>query len=130
MSDLRRLDPYDAIQQPLPPAGDERLTALLAWAILSPSPHNTQPWRWRVKNGLVELRADRTRLLTVSDPDGREMVIGCGSALEHLLLRLGLEGTPVTIELAADGDDPDLLARVITGRGGPASRRPDLCLPH
>jgi hypothetical protein len=126
MHDLRAIDPYDVIRQPLPPAGDERLAALLAWAVLSPSPHNTQPWRWRVSDGIVELRCDRSRLLEVSDPFGRELVIGCGSALEHLLLRLSLEGGPVRVELAADRDDPDLLARVITGAGTITPPRPDL----
>jgi len=119
-------DPYVAIQQPVPAGGDERLTALLAWALLSPSPHNTQPWLWSVDHGAIELRRDNSRLLTVSDPDGREMVIGCGCALEHLLLRLGIDGDPVSISICPDPGDLDLLARVVVGEGVPYQDRPEL----
>lgn len=99
---------------------------MLAWAVLAPSPHNTQAWAWSVSNGVVELRADRSRLLEVSDPDGRELHIGCGAALEHLLLRLGLDDTPVSVETLPDPGDEQLLARVVTGSGDPYERRPDL----
>jgi len=120
------LDPYVAITQPLPPDGDDRLRALLAWAILAPSPHNTQPWAWSVADGVVELRVDTGRSLSVCDPDGRELVIGCGAALEHLLLRLGAEQVPVTVDELPDPDDDTLLVRVRTGSGEPYEHRPEL----
>lgn len=120
------LDPYRAVELPLPTAGDDRLGALLAWAVLAPSPHNTQPWAWTVADGVIELRADASRLLTVSDPDGRELVIGCGAALEHLLLRLGAEGMPLTVEEFPASEDGSALARVRTGAGEPYEHRPDL----
>jgi nitroreductase len=126
VSDLFELDPYEAIKQPVPADGDERLKALLAWALLSPSPHNTQPWAWSVQDGVVELRGDYTRLLAVSDPDGRELLIGCGCALEHFLLRLGLEGIRCGVELLPDAKEPHLLARVTTGTGEVPSPRADL----
>lgn len=125
MTHLLELDPYDAVEQALPDSGDDRLKALLAWAVLAPSPHNTQPWAWTVRDGLVELRADRARRLPVCDPDDRELTIGCGAALEHLLLRLGVEGTPVVVE-TLPGSDPDLLARVRTGAGETYESRPEL----
>ena len=37
----------------------------------APSGHNTQPWLFRVHEGVVELIADRTRALAVVDPDDR-----------------------------------------------------------
>lgn len=123
MANLLDLDPYLAVAEPLPPAGDDRLRATLAWAVLAPSPHNTQAWEWSVADGVVELRADRSRLLTVSDPDGRELVIGCGAALEQLLLRLGIDAAPVRVETLPD---TGLLARVTVGPGEPYERRPDL----
>jgi hypothetical protein len=124
--DLLQMNPYQAIEQPVPAGGDERLKALLAWALLSPSPHNTQPWVWSVSDGVIELRRDNLRLLTVSDPDGRELVIGCGCALEHLLLRLGVEGDPVTLEVLPEGAQSDLLARVRVGSGEPYVSQPEL----
>jgi nitroreductase len=126
MTTVLDLNPYDAVQQPVPESGDARLEALLAWAVLSPSPHNTQPWSWRVRDGVIDLARDNSRLLGVSDPDGRELVISCGSALEHLLLRLGLDGEPVSVDLSAHPDDPAHLARITVGTGEPYMRRPDL----
>lgn len=126
MTDLLDLDPYQAIDAPLPDSGDERLTALLAWALLSPSPHNTQPWAWSVTDGVVDLHADYSRQLTVSDPDGRELTIGCGSGLEHLLLRLGQEEIPLSLQEFPDPADRRHLARVATGSGSAYARHDDL----
>jgi len=124
MTTLLGMNPYEAVRQPVPAAGDERLRALLAWAALAPSPHNTQPWRWSVRDGVIELWRDDSRLLDVSDPDGRELVIGCGCGLEHLLLRIGRDGDPVETTLLPG--EPGLLARVEVGRGRPYLDRPDL----
>lgn len=126
MATIFELNPYKAIAEEIPADGDQRLKALLAWALLSPSPHNTQPWSWSVREGVIELRRDDSRLLTVSDPDGREMVISCGSALEHLLLRLGIDGDPVEVAILPDHADRSLLARVTVGTGQPYADIPAL----
>jgi len=53
--------------------------ALLDAAILAPSSHNTQPWRFAVRERTIDLYADRTRALPVNDPDDRELTISrCG----------------------------------------------------
>lgn len=126
MAEILNLDPYEATQLPVAALGDGRLRELLAWALLSPSPHNTQPWSWTVHDGVIDLRGDVTRLLAVSDPDGRELAISCGSALEHLLLRIGIEGDAVRVELLPDSGDPRLYARVTVGEGAAYDRRPEL----
>ena len=56
--------------------------------VRAPSIHNTQPWRWRYRHGVLDLFADRTRQLPALDPDGRSLLLSCGAALE--LARLGL----------------------------------------
>jgi nitroreductase len=126
MSSILELNPYEAIDSTLPASGDERLKALLAWALLSPSPHNTQPWLWSVDAGAIDLHADYSRQLTVSDPDGRELTIGCGSSLEHLLLRLGQEDTGVALQEFPDATQLHHLARVTTGAGDRYPRHDDL----
>lgn len=116
--------PYRAVESP--PDAQVGTPDWLAWvlnyALLSPSPHNTQPWRWQIAGTVVRLRADRTRTLTVSDSDGRELAIGCGSAVEHLLIALGHFGVRGSLELLPDAQDPDLLAEIDTGAG---DRLPD-----
>lgn len=88
-----------------------QLEFLVQYAILAPSTHNSQPWLFRVRADALELFADRSRALPVSDPDGREMTISCGAAMEHALLAARNFGCEATVELLP-GDYPDLLARL------------------
>lgn len=82
----------------------------------APSIHNTQPWRWRVRGALLELRAQRDRQLPVTDPEGRMLTVSCGAALHHARIALAAEGWAAHVDRFPDPDDPDLLARIkLTG---------------
>ncbi len=84
---------------------------------LAPSIHNSQPWRWRVDGAQLDLRAERSRQLAVTDPEGRMLAISCGAALHHVRLALAAEGWAVTVTRLPDHNDQDLLARLsMTGR--------------
>ncbi len=86
--------------------------AALAVAVRAPSIHNTQPWRWRLDQGGLDLRADRGRQLAVADPDGHSMLISCGAALQLTELALAATGCPTETVLFPDPADRDLLARL------------------
>ena len=66
--------------------GQPGLDGALRAAILAASPHNTQPWLFRVSNHQIELFADAARNLGTIDPLLREQHIATGCALENLLL--------------------------------------------
>jgi nitroreductase len=85
-------------------------------AILAPSAHNTQPWRFRIAGDAVDLFADRSRRLPVADPDDRELTISCGAALYHLECAIRHYGREAETTLLPTPHDPDLLARVRIGR--------------
>jgi nitroreductase len=87
----------------------------LEHAILAPSSHNTQPWRFRVREGGVDLFIDRTRRLPVADPDDRELTMSCGAALLHLRLALRVSGVESVVTLLPDSTNSDFLARVERG---------------
>lgn len=92
-------------------SGDiDRIRSLLEYAILAPSSHNTQPWRFAVSDGAISLYADRTRALPVNDPDDRELTISCGCALMNLRVAAAHHGFPVSCDITPDPDDEDLLA--------------------
>ncbi|HEU4697840.1 MAG TPA: nitroreductase family protein [Gemmatimonadales bacterium] len=101
----------------LPAAGStgERLRALVRHAVLAPSSHNTQPWRFRVTGDSLELRADPARRLPHVDPHDRELVISCGAALEHLCVAARYFGATPVVELCPSADEPGLLARLRLG---------------
>lgn len=89
----------------------DRLEALLGYAILAPSPHNTQPWLFRLNVSDVEIYADRRRLLGHVDPFGRELHLACGAALLHLRIAAGYFGQGHTYDLLPDPQNPMFLAR-------------------
>jgi len=90
------------------------LAAAARAAGFAPSIHNTQPWRWRVGSTL-DLYADRSRQLGVTDPFGRLLLLSCGAALHHALVALAAEGWQVEVKRLPDAGDADLLARVVLG---------------
>lgn len=84
----------------------------LKYAVLAPSSHNTQPWRFRLGPRFVDVLADRSRALPVCDPHDRELTISCGCALMHLRLALRSLGLADRVCLLPDHAQPDWLARV------------------
>jgi nitroreductase len=96
-----------------PAAVVERLVAL---ACLAPSVHNTQPWRWRYDDGILELHADLRRRLPAEDPRGRNLTISCGAALHHLQFAARALGWDTTVERLPAGLPETVLARVVISR--------------
>jgi hypothetical protein len=84
----------DARDFPHTASAEERAAFLVRYAILAPSSHNTQPWRFDVGPGRIDLYADFSRWLRRADADQRELFLSLGCALENLLIaadRFGLE---------------------------------------
>jgi nitroreductase len=103
-----------ATSAPQAPA-DDRARAVEAaadQARLAPSVHNTQPWTLIARPDRLEIRADRSRQLTVLDPTGRELVQSVGAALFNARAALAAAGWTVAVERIPDPADPDLLALV------------------
>jgi hypothetical protein len=92
-------------------------------ATWAPSVHNTQPWRFSVRGSRLSLSADPDRRLGVADPEGREMLIGCGAALYNLRLSLRALGYTPVVQLLPDPDRPHLLADVHLEPGEPADQQ-------
>jgi len=91
---------------------EARLRYALNYAVLAPSSHNSQPWRFIVDGDMVLLCADRMRALPVLDPFDRELVISCGAALFNLRVALSHFGLGYAITVLPSGAEPDVLAQV------------------
>lgn len=96
-----------------------KLRFCLKYAVLAPSSHNSQPWKFHIDAtggegvaGCVEVFADRMRALPVADPHDRELTISVGCAVGHLTAGLRRFGLGERVALMPDAERPDLLASV------------------
>jgi hypothetical protein len=105
---------------------------VLSYALLAPNPHNMQPWKADLRvAGEITLHMDLDRLLPVTDPLNRQIVIGTGAFLELLSLAAAQEGLKAEIALFPDGEPEPLLdhrpvARIRLVPGA----QPDPLFPH
>lgn len=90
-------------------------------AVRAPSLHNSQPWRFRLRGGAVEVLVDPDRVMPVADPAGWATRIACGAAAFNARLALASTGTPSSPRWRPDAADPDLVARLTPGPARPAT---------
>jgi nitroreductase len=94
---------------------DARAEFCLRYAILAPSSHNTQPWRFAVEGPEIEVRIDRSRWLEVADHDRRELFLSVGCALENLLIAADHFGLDADLEYRDDDPADPHVATVTLG---------------
>jgi nitroreductase len=90
-----------------------------AAAVRAPSLHNSQPWRFRLAGGAIEVLADPERRLAVADSGGWAVRIACGAATFNARLALATAGTPAEVVLRPHDAGPEGMARLT-----PAAPRP------
>lgn len=109
--------------------------SLVRAAVVASSPHNTQPWMFRVGENFVELYLDTRRSVAGLDPYLREAHIGMGCGLENLLLSAAAHGFAATVTapagpLDAPGPVLRLVARVDLAQGEPQYSELHEAIPH
>ena len=92
---------------------------LVRAAVLAANAHNTQPWRFRLYPGRIDLYAVPDRTTGTMDQLRREMYISLGCALENLTLAAEAAGLAPSVQVAPDPADPTLAASVRLGAGAP-----------
>jgi hypothetical protein len=105
-----------------PLAEDGIVRKLIGAAGAAPSIHNTQPWRFRITDDVIELHGDPDRMLWVADPRGRALHLSCGAALFNLRLAIRMLGAKPMIWSVPDPQgQPTLLACVRLQQARPAT---------
>lgn len=90
----------------------QALRRAAARAALGPSIHNSQPWRFILTNGVLELHADRSRQLNMLDPASRQLQISCGCALFNARAALAAAGYGSAVQYFPDPVRPGLLTQL------------------
>ena len=99
----------------IPRLSADTVAECLLSAAAAPSIHNTQPWRFALPPGGVEVYADGSRRLSVVDPRGRELTISLGAAVLNLRVAILRHGRVPITRLLPDPSRPDLVAEVRLG---------------
>jgi hypothetical protein len=94
------LSPYQqAIQSTWAPMRfDPNKLELVRFATLAANSHNTQPWKFLVKDSSISIAPDYTRRCPVVDPDDHHLFVSLGCATENLIhaaAAAGLKSTPI-----------------------------------
>jgi hypothetical protein len=92
-----------ALRRPLPaPAA---MLDLVRYATLAANGHNTQPWKFRLRDDGMDILPDLARRTPVVDPDNHHLFISLGCAAENLALAAGAAGRPglISFDPAAGG---------------------------
>lgn len=98
-----------------------QLAFLLRFAILAPSTHNTQPWKFALGpmgSDEIRLQIDPSRWLRVADADQRELHLSAGCALENLLIAAEHFGFAPQAHFFPQPQDEAHIATVRFNKGG------------
>ncbi|HTO94627.1 MAG TPA: nitroreductase [Bacteroidota bacterium] len=118
------ITPYAVDENDFPWSGtpEEQALFLLQYAVLAPSTHNTQPWKFAVVPGGIEVFADYARRMPVVDPGNRELLMSVGAAVFTLRVaaeRFGMD-CRVTYSYSNDSERPLAVVALAPRAGGGA----------
>lgn len=86
--------------------GAQRMRELIRYATLAPSSHNTQCWKFRVREQTVSILPDLARRCPAVDPDDHHLFVSLGCAAEnfyHAALAKGLQAA-ARFDAAQEGE--------------------------
>jgi nitroreductase len=93
---------------------------------LAPSPHNTQPWKFRLLGDHIQVFADRDRHLGAADAERRMMLMSIGCALENMCVaatQLGYRATVTGLDADRQFAESGYCATLDLKRARPATHR-------
>jgi nitroreductase len=85
---------------------ERRFEFLIRFAVLAPSSHNSQPWKFSVGSDAIVVAPDMSRSLPESDTDHRQLYLSVGCAIENLAAAADYYGYRTEVSRADTGGVP------------------------
>lgn len=89
------------LRAPLPADPADR--DLVRYAALAANGHNTQPWRFRLAEGAMDILPDFSRTTHIVDPDDHHLFVSLGCATENLAIAAAAAGRPGEARIDPEG---------------------------
>lgn len=90
----------------------DKMSFLLNFAILAPSSHNSQPWRFEVGENEIKIFLEPSRLLPSSDKNNRQACVSLGCAIANLVIAADYYGFACDVAYYPDRNN-ELLAATL-----------------
>jgi hypothetical protein len=87
----------------------EQLFFLIRYAVLAPSSHNAQPWRFFVYPDRIELGVERSRAVPIADPDDKLLRLALGAATQNIMIAAESFGLTCTREFPQERSDRTMI---------------------
>lgn len=91
---------------------EQQYRHLVGYAILAPSPYNSQPWRFELGQGTITLLGDAPQRLRAIDTYQSDYHLALGCALENLLIAAEHFEFAHEVEYFPDFSDPEKIASI------------------
>lgn len=88
---------------------------ILEYAVLAPSSHNSQPWRFEIGQDEISILKDLSRRLPISDANDRQLYISLGCAITNILVAADYFGFSVEVKYFPKGIDSAGVANICLG---------------
>lgn len=86
----------------------EIISTVIPSMVLAPSAHNTQPWKFKVDDGRIDVFIEWDRHLSVSDPTERELYVSIGCAILNAKVAAADAGFSTDVRYFQEGQGRDL----------------------
>jgi nitroreductase len=107
---------------PINGTSEDKALFLANYAVLAPSTHNSQPWKFNISENEIKIFPDKSRRLQVADAYQRELFISLGSALENLLVAAEHFGYGYNVTYITGETDPAIIVELAPGPSSSNSR--------
>lgn len=91
----------------------DKIRFFLNFAVLAPSSHNSQPWRFEADEQKIKIFLEPARRLLYSDKNNRQAHISLGAAITNIITAADYYGFSCSVDYLNDNADEYFAAKII-----------------